>query len=213
MKFDFAIAPQRPSTRNTIILVGLALTAAIVMAGGHVGLRLRAVGTIGPRTIVTIIVIIALAALFYWLVFRVHRLPLSLLGLSDATHIPAIPVWLSQLPGTAFNLAGRARQLTQAVNGLSTMWTIGELPNIARFGLAYNLIILRRVGADDPQFKTELGSDSTARMEQVWQAGNLYVIDMRLFARFPAMEPAGAHEYAESPFINQLKTLPVRLRA
>jgi cytochrome P450 len=29
-------------------------------------------------------------------------------------------------------------------------------------------------------------------------------------ARFPAMEPAGAPEYAESPFINQLKTLPVR---
>jgi cholest-4-en-3-one 26-monooxygenase len=31
-------------------------------------------------------------------------------------------------------------------------------------------------------------------------------------ARYPAMEPAGAPEYAESPFINQLKTLPVRLR-
>ena len=30
--------------------------------------------------------------------------------------------------------------------------------------------------------------------------------------RFPAMEPAGTPEYAESPFINQLKTLPVRLR-
>ena len=31
-------------------------------------------------------------------------------------------------------------------------------------------------------------------------------------ARFPAMAPAGKPEYAESPFINQLKTLPVRLR-
>ncbi len=31
-------------------------------------------------------------------------------------------------------------------------------------------------------------------------------------ARFPAMELAGRPEYAESPFINQLKTLPVRLR-
>jgi cytochrome P450 len=31
-------------------------------------------------------------------------------------------------------------------------------------------------------------------------------------ARFPAMEPAGAPKVAESPFINQLKTLPVRLR-
>jgi cytochrome P450 len=32
-------------------------------------------------------------------------------------------------------------------------------------------------------------------------------------ARFPAMELAGRPEYAESPFINQLKTLPVRLRS
>jgi cholest-4-en-3-one 26-monooxygenase len=31
-------------------------------------------------------------------------------------------------------------------------------------------------------------------------------------ARYPAMEMAGTPEYAESPFINQLKTLPVRLR-
>jgi cytochrome P450 len=31
-------------------------------------------------------------------------------------------------------------------------------------------------------------------------------------ARFPEIELAGAPEYAESPFVNQLKTLPVRLR-
>jgi len=31
--------------------------------------------------------------------------------------------------------------------------------------------------------------------------------------RFPAMEQAGQAAYAESPFINQLKTLPVRLNA
>ena len=31
-------------------------------------------------------------------------------------------------------------------------------------------------------------------------------------ARFPAMELAGEPEYAESQFVNQLKTLPVRLR-
>jgi cytochrome P450 len=30
--------------------------------------------------------------------------------------------------------------------------------------------------------------------------------------RFPDMEPAGPAAYAESPFVNQLKTLPVRLR-
>jgi cytochrome P450 len=31
--------------------------------------------------------------------------------------------------------------------------------------------------------------------------------------RYPAMEPAGRSEWAESPFISQLKTLPVRLGA
>jgi hypothetical protein len=30
--------------------------------------------------------------------------------------------------------------------------------------------------------------------------------------RFPVMEPAGTPLFAESPFLNQLKTLPVRLR-
>ena len=124
-------------------VIALGLLGALVMAGGPAALRLRAAGTIGPRTIVTIIVVIVLAALFYWLVFRVHRLPLSLLGLSGATHIPAIPVWLSQLPGTAFNLAGRARQLTQAVNGLSTVWTIGELLPVRRFtSIASSLMVI-----------------------------------------------------------------------
>jgi hypothetical protein len=32
-------------------------------------------------------------------------------------------------------------------------------------------------------------------------------------ARFPAMEQAGTPLFAESPFVNQLKTLPVRLNA
>jgi cholest-4-en-3-one 26-monooxygenase len=31
-------------------------------------------------------------------------------------------------------------------------------------------------------------------------------------ARFPEMELAGEPRYVESPFLNQLKTLPVRLR-
>ncbi|WP_228431083.1 cytochrome P450 [Baekduia soli] len=39
----------------------------------------------------------------------------------------------------------------------------------------------------------------------------LNVLLEETLARFPAMELAGRPEYAESPFINQLKTLPVRL--
>jgi len=40
----------------------------------------------------------------------------------------------------------------------------------------------------------------------------LRILFEETLARYPAMELAGAPEYAESPFINQLKTLPVRLR-
>jgi cytochrome P450 len=40
----------------------------------------------------------------------------------------------------------------------------------------------------------------------------LRILFEETLARFPAMEPAGEPAYAESPFINQLKTLPVRLR-
>jgi cytochrome P450 len=39
----------------------------------------------------------------------------------------------------------------------------------------------------------------------------LRILFEETLARFPAMEAAGTPEYAESPFINQLKTLPVRL--
>jgi cytochrome P450 len=40
----------------------------------------------------------------------------------------------------------------------------------------------------------------------------LRILFEETLARFPAIELAGKPEYAESPFINQLKTLPVRLR-
>ena len=39
----------------------------------------------------------------------------------------------------------------------------------------------------------------------------LRILFEETLARFPAMEAVGTPEYAESPFINQLKTLPVRL--
>jgi cytochrome P450 len=39
----------------------------------------------------------------------------------------------------------------------------------------------------------------------------LRVLFEETLGRFPAMKPAGAPAFAESPFINQLKTLPVRL--
>jgi cytochrome P450 len=41
----------------------------------------------------------------------------------------------------------------------------------------------------------------------------LRILFEETLARFPGMELAGRPEYVESPFLNQLKTLPVRLRA
>jgi cytochrome P450 len=40
----------------------------------------------------------------------------------------------------------------------------------------------------------------------------LKILFEETLARFPDMEPAGAAAFTESPFVNQLKTLPVRLR-
>jgi cytochrome P450 len=39
----------------------------------------------------------------------------------------------------------------------------------------------------------------------------LQILLQETLARFPAMEPAGRPSFVESPFLNQLKTLPVRL--
>jgi cholest-4-en-3-one 26-monooxygenase len=39
----------------------------------------------------------------------------------------------------------------------------------------------------------------------------LEILFQETLARYPAMEPAGEPTFVESPFLNQLKTLPVRL--
>ncbi len=238
-------------------LAALVLFGAALAAGGAVALGARA-EAISIGTLAAILILLALGALAYWFIFRVHRFDLALIGLSDATHVPAVPFNLSQLPGTALKLLERAKQFEQAVNALSTQWTIRTpshdysanaytfmgmeyssaaaraadprtrlplsspdqfsmswttyggvheraarewlphfsaslddasaateqfWPTIARFGLALNLIILRRVGPDDTQFKNSFGPDWTAQM-QSWLTGSLYVIDMRLFAQF-----------------------------
>jgi Lipoxygenase len=226
-------------------------------------IRLRDAAAVRPSTIIWLIALVAIAALLYWLVFRVHRLSLSWLGLGQATSLPAIPVHLSELPSTILSLSRRATQLTQAIDGLSTVWTIGKAtetaytflgmggadrasdpctrlfldkpeqfamswttlggvaadatrewlstfaaslsdraaatrqfwPSLARFGLPLNLIILQRVAPDDRRFKEALAADWTPKMEQVWQAGNLFVIDMRFFAAFPAETVNGAARF------------------
>src|SRR5262245_46300391 len=80
------------------------LVVAVVGLGARIAARLRDAAAIRPATVVWLIVLIAIAALLYWLVFRVHRLSLSWLGLGQATNLPAIPFNLSELPGTILGL-------------------------------------------------------------------------------------------------------------
>jgi hypothetical protein len=247
--------PRIITALMAVLAVGLPI--AIVVLSRRLTVGPREAFIIRPSVVAWIVILVAVALLLGWLIFRVHRLDLSLLGLSGATSLPAIPIALSQLPGTILRLEKRNAQVEQAVDGLSTVWTIGDIttnaytfmgmgyssqaerdrdprtrlalthpqqfamgwttldgiyekasrewlatfaasldnaaeatkqfwPTIARFGLAYNLIILQRVDAQDGRLKTALGADWTSRMEAVWQAGNLYAIDMTFFARFPA---------------------------
>src|SRR5262245_29358914 len=99
--------------------VGLAL--AVLAVGGPLAVGL----TLGWGLIVCIIAVAAIVLLLYWLVFRVHRLDLALIGLSGATSLPAIPIHVAVLPDTALKLLTRARQMEQAINALATRWTIG----------------------------------------------------------------------------------------
>lgn len=59
-------------------------------------------------------------------------------------------------------------------------------PTISTHGMPFNLLVLKRVGSEDDSFKKALGDDWTPKMESVWQAGNLYAIDMTFFSMFEA---------------------------
>lgn len=109
------------------------ITALLALAGAAliiavVALLVRIVArafSVSPATVVWLIVILAALAFLAWLVFRYHRLPLWLIGVSEATSIPAIPLHLSELPGTILNLLRKSAQSEAARNSLSTVWTIG----------------------------------------------------------------------------------------
>src|SRR5262249_38597788 len=120
-----------------LIVAGLVLTIAVVvgllvaivwLGVKLVGCILAFLGAAFSGSIVAIlllILILAALALFCWFIFLVHRLPLWLIGLGNLTSLPAVPFRVSELPGTAFMLAQRAKQTEQAKNGLSAPFTIG----------------------------------------------------------------------------------------
>src|SRR3981189_2405364 len=125
-----------PSPILALIIVGLVLTGAVVpgfvAALVWIGLKLIAcivafVGWVLAGSVLAVVVlllVLAALALLYWVIFRVHRLPLFLVGLGNLTHIPAVPFILSELPGTVVRLGLRSKQAGQAKEGLSTEFKI-----------------------------------------------------------------------------------------
>ena len=126
-----------PSLVFVLIVAGLLLTIAIVLGvvAGLIWLVIKLIMCIAAFlgavlsgstiAIVTLVLIVLAVALLYWFIFRVHRLPLTLIGLGNLTNIPAVPFSLSELPGTLLGLATRTSQALQAKEGLSTEFTIG----------------------------------------------------------------------------------------
>jgi hypothetical protein len=102
-------------------------------------------------------------------VFRYHLLNLSLLGVSGATSIPAIPFHLSELPDTILKLLRRRAQAEQAANGLSTVWTIGDYTETANTFMGMD----GTVGSDDP--RTRLALDKPDQYAMSWTTlGGIY---------------------------------------
>ncbi len=251
-----------PAFVLALVIAGLVLTLAIVVGliALVIWLIIKAIGCIlgflgavlsgSVVAIVALVLIVAALALLYWFVFRVHRLPLSLIGLGNLTNIPAVPFSLSELPGTVLRLARRASQAEAAKQGLSVEFTIGDLttdgytfmygdgsklpymrqslvdarqfamgwttlgdvekraepklndlaltltdkdkatrdfwPMMAQFGLVFNLIIIEKVTpARRDSLKSTFGLAWIDEMQALLDAGNLYVIDMTIFAKFP----------------------------
>jgi hypothetical protein len=119
------------------IVVGLILTVAVVvgLVVAVVWLGVKLLACIGAFiasafagsivSIVLLLLIVLALAILYWFIFVVHRLPLFLVGLGNLTSIPAVPFRVSELPGTAIRLGLRKKQTEQAMNGLTTPFTIG----------------------------------------------------------------------------------------
>ncbi len=69
-------------------------------------------------------------------------------------------------------------------------------PNIARFGLAFNLIILENVSqARGGQLRAALGGAWTDEIQALHATGGLYVIDMTFFDRFAAATVDGTPRF------------------
>ena len=89
------------------------------------------------------------------------------LGGIDQSAAPLLPKW--------------SLSLTDADAATAQFW-----PTLAKYNLAFNLVPMERVSAARAaQFKSELGDQWTARMDQLLEVGRLYAIDMTIFSEVP----------------------------
>jgi hypothetical protein len=156
--------------------LGLPRIITAVMGLGGVALIIAAIcivwkfvapgGAISLARIIWLLVILAAIALLAWLVFRYHRLPLWLIGVRDAPNIPAVPIHLSELPGTVLKLGLRRSQMGQAADALSTVWTIGKHTETAYTFMG--------MGTPDTKY-TQLALDKPEQYAMSWTTlGGIY---------------------------------------
>jgi hypothetical protein len=75
-------------------------------------------------------------------------------------------------------------------------------PNIAREGLAYNLLLLEKVrSADAATWRDLFGTAWTAALDAAADAGLLYVIDLRLYETLQPQHVAGAPRFTPSTVV------------
>jgi hypothetical protein len=75
-------------------------------------------------------------------------------------------------------------------------------PNIAQFGIAFNLIILENVSeARGAQLRAALGGAWTDEIQALHATGQLYLIDMTFFDRFPAATADGFTRFTPATMI------------
>lgn len=75
-------------------------------------------------------------------------------------------------------------------------------PNIAQYGLAYNLLILQKIDeAKLSELQKDFPGDWSEEMNALQKEGSLYAIDMRIFGKFEAQQVKGFTRFTPSTFV------------
>ena len=108
-----------------MLILASVVLVLLVLVGGGLLLAALAVLVLSSSLVFALVFLLAaviVALVVFWFVFRVHHLPLRLIGLA---RIPAVPVILWQVPITVVRLLLRLKQMQLAYHGLSPVFTIG----------------------------------------------------------------------------------------